>query len=804
MKSTIYSTASIKWISSYLKTICLLLFLTYGASLHAQFEITWTGLANTDWNVPTNWLPLGLPTPAHNVIIPNEPNDPVISGGSTVTIKSLKITTGRLTIQSNATLTIEDPDGKSIDNSGTITNSGTIKRRDKMAIMYPFIIREVLRIRGQSTSVQTGADIDANGLNISEGGSVTNSGTINIDRVNYGIFLSGTSSSFTNNSGGQLLIGQNAAINNVCIRVRHGCTFNNNGVVRLDQTFIQFGPGLLNTGLFNNNGNGQLLIGQNQSNSIWYGIDNNDTGNGAGVLNNIGGIITIDNVYGVAGIINRGGAELNNSIGGQIDIGQNDGNIAENGIKNTESSSFTNDDGSIKIDNTGKNGILNENSSEFENNIGIILIGQFGPVDLGHRGIYNYSSAIFTNDGGLIRIDNTTLEGIENINGSEFHNNNNGDILIGQIEGNIGEIGILNISGSTITNDASTIKVDETDSIGIQSVNSTFENNNNGLVEIGLIGTIGHFGIVNHGTTAQMINDASSSINTDYEFRNENSAEFTNNGNLYCNNAKFYNYTNGQVGGNGTYTIEGNWLNSGLFLAGNSQVNMIGSTETWIHGSGNFDFYNLTINKSTGAKVLLKKNMQVGNTLFMDNGVLDLGGNDITLNGTISEESATNYIGSALGGSISKTMTLNAPTNVNPGNIGVNITSGQNLGSTAIIRKHEAETINGEEGILRSYSIVPSNVNVSDVTARFYYWDHELNGILEEELAPYRFETGTWVQYEIDLANTSSNFVQTTNINLFPLWTLAQYVAPLPVELLSFTAKPVDNKKVELSWENGF
>lgn len=40
----------------------------------------WTGFTNTNWNIGSNWLPLGVPTLTDCVIIPNVTNDPIISG----------------------------------------------------------------------------------------------------------------------------------------------------------------------------------------------------------------------------------------------------------------------------------------------------------------------------------------------------------------------------------------------------------------------------------------------------------------------------------------------------------------------------------------------------------------------------------------------------------------------------------------------------------------------------------------------------------------------------------------------------
>ena len=111
------------------------------------------------------------------------------------------------------------------------------------------------------------------------------------------------------------------------------------------------------------------------------------------------------------------------------------------------------------------------------------------------------------------------------------------------------------------------------------------------------------------------------------------------------------------------------------------------------------------------------------------------------------------------------------------------------------------QDVNGEDGIVRYYDISPTNNSGLDATVQFSYLDHELNGIPENDLAPFRFNGIDWDEFTVSANDDIANWVETNSVDAFSLWTLALEVAPLPVELLSFTAMPVDNKVVELAWQ---
>lgn len=248
------------------------------------------------------------------------------------------------------------------------------------------------------------------------------------------------------------------------------------------------------------------------------------------------------------------------------------------------------------------------------------------------------------------------------------------------------------------------------------------------------------------------------------------------------------------------------WINNGIFDAASSTVHIKGDaadSQSGIGGSSISEFYNLQINKSSNGSQL-NHLIQVDNELQMTSGNLDLNNNDLLLgtsNSTIISESGLSYIHGALGGEVIKTLTLNAPAGVNPGNIGTAITSSSNLGTTTIYRGHIPEDVDGNFGIKRYYDIVPTNNVGLDATLQFYYLDHELNNILENDLAPFEYNGVEWTAYPTNNANQTTNFVEATGINSLYFWTLAPAITPLPIELLYFQGRLQENNEVLLEWE---
>ena len=222
-------------------------------------------------------------------------------------------------------------------------------------------------------------------------------------------------------------------------------------------------------------------------------------------------------------------------------------------------------------------------------------------------------------------------------------------------------------------------------------------------------------------------------------------------------------------------------ITDGGFKQGKSTIVFTGNgptAQSRLGGNNIAAFRNITINRSTN-DVLLIDNIVIEGTLTMIKGNLQLNSSSIDLGstGNISGESNSSHITGTNGGVIRKTAILNAPQAVNPGNIGVELTSAANLGQTVIERGHLQQSLPGVgPGIQRYFIIIPTNNVAVNGTLRFYYLDSELAGINENTLALWSgidAQEGEWILNGKDSSDTVNNIVVKYGLNNFNAFTLA-------------------------------
>jgi len=294
----------------------------------------------------------------------------------------------------------------------------------------------------------------------------------------------------------------------------------------------------------------------------------------------------------------------------------------------------------------------------------------------------------------------------------------------------------------------------------------------------------------------------------------------------------------GQITSNGNIYIKEyptagseNWTNnaSDNFLQGTGTVIFNSSESQNITGANKTGFYNLTIN-NTGQGVIIGHNIDVANTLLMTDGDIDLQNSIIDLGetGTITGETELNRIKvgntSTNTGTIKATKTVSNVTDFNPANLGLEITTDQNLGLITIVRGHQRQQ--GSGSFTLNYSIdryfdVPGigEIDGSNVNVKLKYWDAELQGYTEANLVQYQSVTqssNTWwspLTGTVDVATniyTPANEPYTSyiygaaypNIIFNNRFTFGSTDAPLPIELIDWTVKWLDNNKTRsiLNW----
>lgn len=200
--------------------------------------------------------------------------------------------------------------------------------------------------------------------------------------------------------------------------------------------------------------------------------------------------------------------------------------------------------------------------------------------------------------------------------------------------------------------------------------------------------------------------------------------------------------------------------------------------------SGSPTVNNLVV--GSGATLTLSSGATVNGNLILESD-LDLNGQTITLGSEGKLVESSGFLSGATG-QIQTTRDL-SNIDENVAGLGAEITTSANMGSTTIIRGHEAQ---GAQGINRYYQINPTTNTGLSATLIFHYRDAELNGQTESELKLFKSLDGsTWTEQASSTVNTTDNTLTLSGIDGFSSWTAAPAGsdASLPVELVSFTAE---------------
>jgi len=226
--------------------------------------------------------------------------------------------------------------------------------------------------------------------------------------------------------------------------------------------------------------------------------------------------------------------------------------------------------------------------------------------------------------------------------------------------------------------------------------------------------------------------------------------------------------------------------------AGEGVVKFTGGASVLITGEVPILIDRLELAKQPATVLRLGGNIRVGTSLTFSGGLLNLDNFMVDLgSGVLLGESEQSRIYTTGSGFIQVIGLLNAPVQVNMGNLGAVVSSGVNLGNTIIRRGHAVQTgIAGmNQSIKRYFDIIPSpkstpikltNAVGLKISLRFRYFDAELNGLNESNLQQWR--TKDSLNWELAGANSTdalANYVQLNNISKLYRTTLAEATAPI-------------------------
>lgn len=235
-------------------------------------------------------------------------------------------------------------------------------------------------------------------------------------------------------------------------------------------------------------------------------------------------------------------------------------------------------------------------------------------------------------------------------------------------------------------------------------------------------------------------------------------------------------------------------------ITGNGQILFTGSntTNTILATS---EIKNISLDK-TGTSVKLLSTLSLNGTLQLTNGKLDLNGYDLDLGttGILAGESESSYV-TGTSGFIIRQATLSAPNAADPGNLGLSITSTQNLGNTTIKRGNYALSDGSNFSINRFFDIVPTNNTALNASVKIKYLQAELNGLQENqlELLASANSGSTWSKVTTAMLNTTNNEIVATGLSTLNRLTLTNNFTTLPISAIYISAKQAING-IALSW----
>jgi hypothetical protein len=244
---------------------------------------------------------------------------------------------------------------------------------------------------------------------------------------------------------------------------------------------------------------------------------------------------------------------------------------------------------------------------------------------------------------------------------------------------------------------------------------------------------------------------------------------------------------------------------NGLWQSGGGVTLYTGNNNNSAGGSGAIRLWTLEMAKTQPVTLTLESGLQIGNALNFQRGLIELNGQELRLDSAAllnGENDQSRITGINGGKAVALLNGVNAPNQLNIGNLGAMLTSPADLGSLTVSRS-QVPAVSGDIGIQRTYFIQPQNNETLDATLRFYYLNAELNGNDPGKLDLWKSTDGiAWALIGADTRDTVNHYVEKAGIADLSYWTLANISNPLPLVLVSFSAICAGNYAV-IEWKTG-
>ena len=260
------------------------------------------------------------------------------------------------------------------------------------------------------------------------------------------------------------------------------------------------------------------------------------------------------------------------------------------------------------------------------------------------------------------------------------------------------------------------------------------------------------------------------------------------------------------------------FYNDGTFTPRTGTVTLSGAEGLWVGGSAITAFYNFTVNNTLG--ILLNQEVQVSNTLFLSDGVVYSSATNkmVCLNGASSNiGSSLSYVDGPMQQRVANTspQTINLPVGKNgayrPIILAVQHTTSASIDYTAEVYNVSARAMSytlpgtlGWVSDMRYYTITRSaGANLSNARVTLSYGADDFVADYPNLRIARDNGSSSWLDLGGVGTSNGSGSITSSNFAAFNTYfTLANAlngINPLPVEFLSFNAKPVQNH-VLLDW----
>jgi gliding motility-associated-like protein len=170
-----------------------------------------------------------------------------------------------------------------------------------------------------------------------------------------------------------------------------------------------------------------------------------------------------------------------------------------------------------------------------------------------------------------------------------------------------------------------------------------------------------------------------------------------------------------------------NIINEGTIRTTSANL-VINATQTIaLQGAGIYELHRLILN--TTDVLSIEQNVFLNEQLIFNQGRVNLNDSRVDLGEALGEligETDDNYLYADGSGIIVKPFSFDLPADLNPGNLGLSLSSTENLGASEIIRAHEVLSLpGGAQSIRRSYEVSTATPNNDAVNITAYYRNHE-------------------------------------------------------------------------------